>query len=61
MLLDFPWLILFERRSGSHVVEECYEFLFLVSTSCEDGVSALYKSGGLRVLASQMSTLADGI
>ena len=23
----------------------------LVSTSCEDGVSALYKSGGLRMLA----------
>ncbi|WJZ85330.1 hypothetical protein VitviT2T_004873 [Vitis vinifera] len=61
MVLKIPLILeILSKQSGSHVVEECYEFLFLVSTSCEDGVSALYKSGGLRVLASQMSTLADG-
>ncbi|RVW53839.1 hypothetical protein CK203_088556 [Vitis vinifera] len=43
------------------LLKSATNFLFLVSTSCEDGVSALYKSGGLRVLASQMSTLADGL
>ncbi|KAI7987574.1 Neurochondrin [Camellia lanceoleosa] len=45
---------------GSSVTEECYEFLFLVSNTHKDGVSTLYESGGMSVLASQMSTFPDG-
>ncbi|GMQ02973.1 hypothetical protein CsSME_00048967 [Camellia sinensis var. sinensis] len=45
---------------GSSVTEECYEFLFLVSNTHKDGVSTLYESGGMSVLAAQMSTLPDG-
>lgn len=47
-------------RSGSSLSEECYEFLFLVTTAHEDGVITLYESGGMDVLASQMPTLPDG-
>nr|TKS11118.1 hypothetical protein D5086_0000077200 [Populus alba] len=46
--------------SGSPVLEECYEFLYLVTTSYEDGATAFYESGGMKVLASQMSSLPDG-
>ncbi|KAF9614535.1 hypothetical protein IFM89_019198 [Coptis chinensis] len=42
------------------VVEECYEFLFLVSTSSEDGFAAFYESRGVNVLANNMPTLPDG-
>lgn len=48
------------HRSGSPVLEECYEFLYLVTTSYEDGATAFYESGGMKVLASQMSSLPDG-
>ncbi|PSS01101.1 Neurochondrin like [Actinidia chinensis var. chinensis] len=44
----------------SSVIEECFEFLFLVSNAHKDGVSRLYESRGISVLASQMSTLRDG-
>ncbi|XP_057466915.1 uncharacterized protein LOC130756420 isoform X3 [Actinidia eriantha] len=44
----------------SSVIEECSEFLFLVSNAHKDGVSRLYDSRGISVLASQMSTLPDG-
>ncbi|CAK9143344.1 unnamed protein product [Ilex paraguariensis] len=47
-------------ESGSSVIEECYEFLVLVSTACEDGIKTFYESGGMNMLASQMSTLPDG-
>lgn len=46
--------------SGSPVLEECYEFLYLVTTSYEDGATTFYESGGMKVLASQMSSLPDG-
>lgn len=47
-------------RSGSSVLEECLEFLYLVSTSSDAGVAVLYKSGSLKIIASWMSTLPDG-
>lgn len=47
-------------RSGSSVLEECYEFLYLVSSASEDGVVTLYKSGGMKALASPTSTFPDG-
>ncbi|KAI3467982.1 hypothetical protein Pfo_024645 [Paulownia fortunei] len=48
------------KESGSSLSEECYEFLFLVTTAHEDGVMTFYESGGMNVLASQMPTLPDG-
>jgi hypothetical protein len=42
------------------VLEECYEFLYLVSTASEDGVVTLYGSGVMKVLASQISSFPDG-
>lgn len=48
------------REAGSPIIEDCYEYLFLVSTASEEGVQTLYKSGGLNVLASQMMILPDG-
>ncbi|GAV79586.1 Neurochondrin domain-containing protein [Cephalotus follicularis] len=49
-----------KHRSGSHVLEECYEILYLVSAAREDGVTTLYEYGGMKVLASQISCLPDG-
>ncbi|XP_040971610.1 neurochondrin isoform X1 [Gossypium hirsutum] len=48
------------NRSGMPVLEECYEFLYLVSTASEDGLTAVYESGGIKLLAHQMSALPDG-
>lgn len=48
------------NQSGSSVLEECLEFLYLVSTSSDAGVAVLYKSGSLKIIASWMSTLPDG-
>ena len=42
------------------MLEECYEFLYLVSTASEDGIVTLYEYGGMKVLASQVSTFPDG-
>ncbi|CAA2954494.1 neurochondrin isoform X1 [Olea europaea subsp. europaea] len=46
--------------SSSPFIDECYEFLFLVSSAHEEGVVALYESGGMNILASQMPTLPEG-
>ncbi|KAL1165215.1 hypothetical protein V6Z11_A06G116500 [Gossypium hirsutum] len=46
-------------KSGMPVLEECYEFLYLVSTASEDGLTAVYESGGIKLLAHQMSALPD--
>jgi hypothetical protein len=58
LIVDW-WTSLF-FSSGSSVLEECYEFLYLASTAAEDGVVTLYESGVMKVLASQMSTFPDG-
>ncbi|XP_060211625.1 uncharacterized protein LOC132639160 [Lycium barbarum] len=42
------------EASGSPIIQECYEFLFFVSTANQEGVKTLYKTGGLNVLASQI-------
>lgn len=49
-----------KHRAGASVVEECFEFLYLVTTATGDGVTTLYECGGMRVLVFQMSTLPDG-
>ncbi|KAM5564397.1 hypothetical protein ABKV19_018805 [Rosa sericea] len=48
------------RESGPAVLEECYEFLYLVSTASEDGIMTFYSSGGMKMLASHMPNLPDG-
>ncbi|XP_068345246.1 uncharacterized protein [Pyrus communis] len=48
------------NRPGSAVLDECYEFLYLVSTASEDGIMTMYSSAGMKMLASHMSVLPDG-
>ncbi|KAH9798938.1 neurochondrin [Citrus sinensis] len=55
-----PILELMLKESGTSILEECYEFLYLVTNATGDGVTTLYESGGMKVLAFQMSTFADG-
>ena len=47
-------------RSGSSVLEECLEFLYLVSTASDAGVTTLYESGSLKIIASWMLSMPDG-
>lgn len=47
-------------RSSSSFLEECYEILFLTSSASENGVATLFESGGLRLIATQLSSLQDG-
>ncbi|KAK8349009.1 hypothetical protein V6Z12_A06G115800 [Gossypium hirsutum] len=44
-------------KSGMPVLEECYEFLYLVSTASEDGLTAVYESGGIKLLAHQIEVI----
>ncbi|KAK9280645.1 hypothetical protein L1049_014341 [Liquidambar formosana] len=61
MVSKIPLILeIMPKESCLSLLEECYEFLFLVSTASEDGVTTLFKSGGMNVLASQMSAFADG-
>ncbi|XP_038696051.1 neurochondrin isoform X2 [Tripterygium wilfordii] len=61
MILKIPLVLeIMSKESRSHVLEECYEFLYLVSSSSEDGAATLYESDGMKVLASQMPTFPDG-
>ncbi|XP_057959684.1 uncharacterized protein LOC131152081 isoform X2 [Malania oleifera] len=61
MLSKIPLILeVMLKESGSPVLEDCYEFLFLVSTACENGVAVFCETGGMSVLASRMSTLPDG-
>ncbi|XP_021276278.1 neurochondrin isoform X2 [Herrania umbratica] len=61
MVSKIPVIVeVMSKGAGSNVLEECYEFLYLVSAASEDGVTALYESGGMKLLACQMSTLPDG-
>ncbi|XP_076932512.1 uncharacterized protein LOC143598081 [Bidens hawaiensis] len=48
------------KQLGLPLVEECFEFLYLVSTAHSNGVQIFYKSGGMTVLASQMPNIPDG-
>ncbi|XWS72712.1 hypothetical protein CRYUN_Cryun02cG0064100 [Craigia yunnanensis] len=61
MVSKIPMIIEVKSKGlGSPGLEECYEFLFLVSAASEDGLTALYESGGMKLLACQISTLPDG-
>ncbi|XP_051119649.1 uncharacterized protein LOC127243600 [Andrographis paniculata] len=61
MLNKVPLILeVMSTEYGSSLSEECFEFLFLVSSAHDSGVITLYESGGMNVLASQMHTLPDG-
>ncbi|XWS17847.1 hypothetical protein CRYUN_Cryun33cG0103500 [Craigia yunnanensis] len=61
MVSKIPMILeVMSKESGSPVLEECYEFLYFVSTASEDGLAALYESGGMKLLTRQMPTLPDG-
>ncbi|XP_030467310.1 uncharacterized protein LOC115686228 isoform X2 [Syzygium oleosum] len=61
MVSKIPLILeILSNKSGSSILEECYEFLYLVLSANEDGVVSFFESGGLKVLAPQMSTFADG-
>ncbi|KAJ8554401.1 hypothetical protein K7X08_025079 [Anisodus acutangulus] len=54
MVTMIPLIVetMYREESGSpSIIEELYEYLFLVSTANEEGIKTLYKSGGLNVLA----------
>ncbi|KNA19038.1 hypothetical protein SOVF_065280 [Spinacia oleracea] len=53
-------LEIMEKESSSSFLEECYEILFLTSSASENGVATLFESGGLRLIATQLSSLQDG-
>lgn len=57
MISKVPLILEIMPQLDAPVLEECYEFLYLVTTSCERGAAAFYEPGGLKVLASQMSAL----
>ncbi|KAL4022114.1 hypothetical protein IC575_015837 [Cucumis melo] len=48
------------NQSGSSVLEEYLEFLYLVSTASDAGVTTLYESGSLKIIASWMLSMPDG-
>ncbi|KAH6804784.1 neurochondrin family protein [Perilla frutescens var. frutescens] len=61
MLSKIPLVLeVLPDQSDSSLTEQCFEFLFLVTTAQEDGVITFYRSGGMNVLASQMPALPDG-
>ncbi|GMH07881.1 hypothetical protein Nepgr_009721 [Nepenthes gracilis] len=61
MLLKIPSILqIMIKPSASSILEECYEFLLLVSTACEDGVTTLLEAGGMKVIALQIPSLSDG-
>ncbi|XVE71224.1 hypothetical protein DITRI_Ditri10aG0133800 [Diplodiscus trichospermus] len=61
MVSKIPMIIeVMSKESALPVLEECYEFLYLVSAASENGLSAFYESGGMKLLACQISNLADG-
>ncbi|KAL0394305.1 UNVERIFIED_CONTAM: hypothetical protein Slati_4396700 [Sesamum latifolium] len=60
MLAKLPLVLeVTSSEFGSSLSDECFEFLFLVCTAHDDGVTTFYESGGMNVLGSQMPTLPD--
>ncbi|XP_027364186.1 neurochondrin [Abrus precatorius] len=61
MVSNIPLILeVMSTQFGSSVLEECYEYLYLVLTASERGIRRFCESGGIRILASQMSSLQDG-
>ncbi|KAL6212025.1 hypothetical protein ACLB2K_017248 [Fragaria x ananassa] len=61
MVLKIPLVLeVLSKESGPAVIEEGYEFLYLVSMAADDGMMTFYSSGGMKMLASHMPILPDG-
>ncbi|GLT76142.1 hypothetical protein SLA2020_478180 [Shorea laevis] len=61
MVSKIPMILeVLSKESVLSVREECYEFLYLVAAGSQNGVTTLYQSGGMKVLASDMSSFPDG-
>ncbi|CAL5204978.1 unnamed protein product [Lathyrus oleraceus] len=61
MISKIPMILeVISTQSCSSVLEECCEFLYLVSTASENGIMRFYESRGIKVLASQLPSLQDG-
>ncbi|KAK7345934.1 hypothetical protein VNO77_16550 [Canavalia gladiata] len=61
MVLNIPLILeIMSTQFGSSVLEECYEYLYLVSTASESGIKKFCESGGIKILASQICSLQDG-
>ncbi|XP_029125303.1 neurochondrin isoform X2 [Cajanus cajan] len=61
MVLNIPLVLeAISTQSGLSVLEECYEFLYLVSAASGDGITRFCESGGMKMLASQMCSMEDG-
>ncbi|XP_014511278.1 neurochondrin isoform X1 [Vigna radiata var. radiata] len=61
MILNIPLVLeVISTQSGSSVLQECYEFLYLVSAASGNGITRFCESEGIKILASQMSALQDG-
>ncbi|KAI3996661.1 hypothetical protein MKX01_009493 [Papaver californicum] len=54
------FLEILSKGVGPTIYDECYEFLVLVSTASEGGLSKLYDSGCINVLASSMYSFPNG-
>ncbi|KAJ9559378.1 hypothetical protein OSB04_013992 [Centaurea solstitialis] len=61
MVKKIPLVVeVMSKELGPSLVEECFEFLYLVSAAHKDGIQIFYESGGMAMLASQMVKLPDG-
>ncbi|CAK8568578.1 unnamed protein product [Lathyrus sativus] len=61
MISKIPMILeVISTQPCSSVLEECCEFLYLVSTASENGIMRFYESRGIKVLASQLPSLQDG-
>lgn len=60
LLVALTWFTFLKHSPSAPVLEECYEYLYFVTTATTDGVTTLYESGGMKVLGPQISTLPDG-
>ncbi|KAI3946720.1 hypothetical protein MKW98_003283 [Papaver atlanticum] len=61
MISKVPVILeILSKGVGPTIYDECYEFLFLVSTASEGGLTKLHDSGCINVLASSMYSLPDG-
>ncbi|KAK8468287.1 hypothetical protein PHAVU_007G279700 [Phaseolus vulgaris] len=60
MLFNIPLVLeVIPTLSGSSLLQECYEFLYLVSAASENGITRFCESGGIKVLASQMTRFCE--
>ncbi|KAI3512314.1 hypothetical protein L1887_19629 [Cichorium endivia] len=61
MVKKIPLILeVLSKELGPPLVEECLEFLYLVSAAHTDGSRIFYESRGMTVLASHMPNLPDG-